>query len=148
MVTRKPLYWAIRGKAEQLEPFSETGVPLIIVLANPGGAEVDLGQSELAATMFGGPGTGTPSAFSVESVLGAKCVVHEPGYGVFCGTDSSGKPQNLWPHISGVATLDHGISYYDLAGYRLGSGAPVPDDWFAGPLDRRFGFDVDGIIFG
>lgn len=98
--------------------------------------------------MFGGPTTEASGLWGVESALDGAGLVHEPGYGVFCGTDSSGEPQNLWPHISGIAALDYGITYYDLAGYRLGSGPPVPDDWFTGALDRRFGFDADGIVFG
>lgn len=147
-MTRKRLYWAIRGKAEQLEPFSETGVPIFIVLANPGGAEVDLGQRELTATMFGGPTNGTPNAYSVESLLGAKRVVHEPGFGVFCETHCRAKPVNRWPHISGVAVLEQGVTYYDLSGYRLGSGPSVPDSWFTGPQDQRIGFDADGLSFG
>jgi hypothetical protein len=58
------------------------------------------------------------------------------------------RPAGRWPHISGIAALDDGITYYDLSGYGLGSGPPVPDDWFTGALDRRFGFDADGIVFG
>jgi hypothetical protein len=43
--------------------------------------------------------------------------------------------------------LDRGITYYDLAGYRLGSGPAVPAEWFTGPLDRRFCFADDGLTF-
>jgi hypothetical protein len=147
IVTRKPLFYGIKEKAKQLEEFSVTGLPLIIGLTNPRGADVSLQPPELIATMFGAPTSVTASAWHVESTVATR-LSHEPGYGVFCGTDSDGQPTNRWPHISGIAVLTHGVDYYDLAGYRLGSGSAVPNDWFTGPHDRRFRFEKNGITFG
>jgi hypothetical protein len=143
-VWRKPLYYAIKEKAHQLKEFSATGVPLIIVLANPRGAEVNLESSVLVSTMFGEPMDPASDFRGVESAIGATRTFHKPGYGVFCGTDSKGQPRNRRPHISGIAVLEEGISYFDLAGYWLGSGPPVPDNWFTGLCDRRFGFEDGG----
>jgi hypothetical protein len=42
---------------------------------------------------------------------------------------------------------EYGVTYYDLSGYGLGHGVPVPEDWFDGPRDRRFAFDATGTAF-
>jgi len=48
----------------------------------------------------------------------------------------------------GPKGFDHAITFYDLAGYPLGAGPPVPADWFSGPRDSRFAFDAAGETFG
>lgn len=199
-VTRRPVYYAIKEKAEQLAPFSCTETPLVIALANPHGADVVLDEHEMTAVMFGEVSFHMPVNSRGEGNLEASQNVAEAGYGVFRGTDSEGRPLNRWPHVSGVAVLgafdryaefqradlsqyvgsrdpgsrqeelnvvaewrgtpvarreapgpegfDYTVTYFDLAGYELGSGPAVPDDWFAGPRDKRLGFDAAGISFG
>lgn len=48
----------------------------------------------------------------------------------------------------GPLGFDYAVTYYDLAGYALGSGAAVPAEWFDGERDQRLGFDSTGRVFG
>jgi hypothetical protein len=41
----------------------------------------------------------------------------------------------------------YSVTYYDLDRYALGHGPPVPGNWFDGPRDRRFAFDLTGTVF-
>jgi hypothetical protein len=47
-------------KADQLRPLAGLGVPLVIVLANPLGADVILDGQHVIAGMFGNPGFSIP----------------------------------------------------------------------------------------
>jgi hypothetical protein len=105
-IMRRPLYYGMGEKAKQLEPFADVGLPLVIALTNTTGAEVDLGDHEMTSAMFGEVSVAMPLDASVgEADVGAAHHVSEPGFGVFCGTDSMDQPVNRWPHVSGVAVF-------------------------------------------
>ena len=200
-VTRRPIFAALKEKAEQLEPFAVTGEPLVIALANTGTSDVFLDDHHMRSAMFGDLAVSIPidqPGPANADLPPARTIVH-PGYGAFCATDSVQTPCNPQPHVSGVAVVKrhdlyrefqradlrrfiaarkprdheervdvgtawletavargrgdgpsgfaHSVTYYDLGGYALGHGPPVPAEWFGGPRDRRFAFDSGGTNF-
>ena len=48
--------------ARQLKPLAERGIPLVVVLANPHGADVSLEPEDVMAAMYGGPAYSIPIA--------------------------------------------------------------------------------------
>jgi hypothetical protein len=190
-VTHRPIFYALKKKAEQLEPFAITGEPPLIALANTGTSDVSLDDHHVQAAMFGDLSISLPiprpGQANADLQVQAKI---NPGYGAFCATDSTGAPRNPRPHVSGVAVLrrhdlaaefrrddlrrylderepqshderlqafvswsetpigrdevdgpsgyEYAVTFYDLGGYGLGHGPPVPDDWFSATRDRRF----------
>lgn len=50
--------------------------------------------------------------------------------------------------VEGPTGYDFQVSVYDLNGYGLGHGPPVPDGWFNGERDKRYRFDATGATFG
>jgi hypothetical protein len=100
----------IREKAEQLRPFAELGIPLVIVLANPLGADVMLDSHHVSAAMFGNPSV----RFQVDSgagglVAGTAMHVALEDYGVFRSPVVHGDQiagwENRFPYVSAVAVV-------------------------------------------
>ena len=155
-----------------MKPLADSGRPLVIVLANPGGAWVGLWPQEIVWAMYGDPAF----AFSVDAQTGD--AVDEGGF----ITTRNGKLRNDHPYISAVAVVsqrDRAIDFYDelVAGmggasadekwqainaakdrgevpeghyhrldvYRTMSAraAPVPGELFNGPKDRLFEYDEE-----
>lgn len=168
----RPVRYKIRAAARQLKPLADSGRPLVIVLANPGGAWVGLWPQEIVWAMYGDPAF----AFSVDAQTGD--AVDEGGF----ITTRNGKLRNDHPYISAVAVVsqrDRAIDFYDqlVAGmggasadekwqainaakdrgevpeghyhrldvYRTMSAraAPVPGELFNGPKDRLFEYDEE-----
>jgi hypothetical protein len=109
----------IREKAEQLRPFAELRVPLIVVLANPLAADVMLDSRHVTAAMFGNPSV----RFQVDSSTGglaadtAMRVVLED-YGVFRSPVMDDGPhivgwENTFPYVSAVAVVHERLNSMD-----------------------------------
>jgi hypothetical protein len=205
-VNLKPIFAAIKEKADQLLPFAVTGLPLIVALANTGESDVILDQHHLFSAMFGDIAIKVPVAMSADVDTASLPPAHQefqPGYGAFCAT-KDGEPINPRPHVSAVIVVlcrdryaawryadrdrfieeeggpvadddyderiarnsawlktpigrhqvegptgyDFQVSVYDLNGYGLGHGPPLPDGWFNGARDKRYRFDATGANFG
>jgi hypothetical protein len=107
-VTRRPVFYAVKEKAAQLDPFASTGVPLIVALTNPGGSDVILDEHHLYASMFGDLAVSVPVPRKADVNAGALPPPHmevQPGYGAFCATRSNGTPYNPRPHVSAVIVV-------------------------------------------
>jgi hypothetical protein len=157
-VDRAPIARALRDKADQLAPFAVTGAPLVIVLARAPGSDLSLGSDDVQEAMFGGlvERFFVPLAEGVE-VPPRRSEFAVGKHAVFRTPDGQGGLANPRPHISAVVVVfrhdfgprpAHGVDVYDLNRYVLGHGPPLPEDWFSGPLDSRFGFNDDGTGFG
>ncbi len=102
----RPVRYKIRAAARQLKTLAGSGRPLVIVLANPGGAWVGLSPQEIVWAMYGDPAF----VFSVAARTGE--AVDEGGF----ITTANGKLRNDHPYISAVAVVsqrDRAIDYYD-----------------------------------
>lgn len=98
---------ALFEKAKQLEPFGGLGLPLIVVLSNPLGADVVLDAHHVPAAMFGNLSVRIP----IDPALGGAPAGIQPhlaleDYGVFrspvrVAGQSVGRT-NRHPHLSGV----------------------------------------------
>ena len=168
----RPVRYKIRAAARQLKPLAGSGRPLVIVLANPGGAWVGLSPREIVWAMYGDPAF----AFSVDSRTGE--AMDEGGF----ITTANGKLRNDHPYISAVAVVsqrDRAVDFYDelVSGMGEASGeekmraiiaakdrgevpdghyhrldvyrtmsahaAPLPGQLFDGPKDRLFEYDEE-----
>ena len=86
---------------EQLRPFKDVGVPLVVVLANPHHKHVPLGADDMTRSLFGTTdsivvpvGGGPGDARRVSSGVGALCVV-----------DAAGQLANPHPYLSAVVVV-------------------------------------------
>jgi hypothetical protein len=158
-VTRRPIYYAIKEKAEQLEPFASTGVPLVVALTNPGGSDVILDQQHLYASMFGDVQISIPVALKGRdpASLPPPSTTIDPGYGAFCATKQDGTPYNPRPHVSAVVVVIRrdryaAWRYADRDRFIEEVGGPVAQDdyderiarnsaWLKTPVGRH---EVDG----
>jgi hypothetical protein len=168
----RPVRNKIRAAAKQLKPLADVGRPLVIVLANPGGAWVGLSPREMVWAMYGDPAF----AFTVDAETGE--AVDEGGF----ITTRNGKLRNDHPYISAVTVVferERAVDFYDellsamdgasadekmraihnaqdrgevpeghyhrLDVYRTMSvQAPrLPGELFSGPKDRLFEFDAE-----
>jgi hypothetical protein len=109
-VLYKPLRWALVEKAEQLRPLAGAAVPLVIVFANPLGADVILDDHHVAAAMFGNASFRIP----IDPVLGgmpegAQGQRALENYGVFRSPVLRDGQVEHWmnrhPHVSAVAVV-------------------------------------------
>jgi hypothetical protein len=101
---------AMTGTArEQLLPFAGLGVPLVIVLANPHGADVSLDDEHVALAIMGNPkfriavGPNAPPDAEGEYIAA--------DYGAFISVLKDGSVENRNPHVSAVVVVherDHG----------------------------------------
>jgi hypothetical protein len=123
----KPLRWAMLEKADQLRPLSEAGIPLVIVLANPLGADVMLDAHHITAAMFGNGAFRIPidlaTGGAVEGAQG-EWVLEE--YGVFRSLKRGDRQQreNRHPHVSAIVVVHerrHASDWRDqvLSRYRV-----------------------------
>ena len=108
----------IREKAEQLRPFAGLRVPLVVVLANPLGADVMLDSHHVSAAMFGNPSF----RFQVDSTTGglaADTAMHMmlEDYGVFRSPVMDGAQiggwENRFPYVSAVAVVHERLNSTD-----------------------------------
>ena len=168
----RPVRNKIRAAAKQLKPLAVSGRPLVIVLANPGGAWVGLSSREMVWAMYGDPAF----SFTVDSATGEP--VDTAGFIV----TRNGKLRNDHPYVSAVAVVfqrERAVDFYDelVAGmeeataddkmrainaakdrgevphghyhrldvYRTMSpqAARLPAELFNGPKDRLFEFDSE-----
>lgn len=109
-IALKPLRWALVEKAIQLAPLASLGVPLMIALANPLGADVFLDKHHITAAMFGNPSFRIP----IDPTTGGAPESAEmhwalEDYGVFRSPIRPyAEPQhweNRHPHISAVLVV-------------------------------------------
>jgi hypothetical protein len=124
-LSEKEVYGALRfglvEKAEQLRPLANAGVPLVIVLANPLGADVMLDAHHMQAAMWGNPRWVIP----IDTATGAAPKGTEPtwqleDYGVFASpVFVDGKIadwENRNPHISSILVVherEHSMDWRD-----------------------------------
>jgi hypothetical protein len=106
--------WAMSNTArEQLLPFAGLDVPLVIVLANPLGADVHLDQEHVALAIMGNP------KFSI--AVGPGAPPNDPGqyiaehYGAFISV-RIGEVVNHHPHVSGVVVVHERENRQDWVG--------------------------------
>lgn len=132
-----PLQSSIRKAAGQLAPFAAVGIPLVIVVTNPLGADVDFDPDDVVSALFG------QVKLSID--------IEEPHrtQPTFSGEDGAvlhrtaeGGVVNRLPHVSAVVAL-YGVAgfervdVYDLAGARYFSGTRLPAMMFDGKGARR-----------
>lgn len=192
-----PLRSAIWEKAQQLRPYAEAGLPLLIVLANPLLADVMLDEHHVVAAMWGNPGFVIPiDTASGGPVEGQAAHWKLEDYGAFASPvpGEQGRWINRHPHVTAVVIVHERPRSRDwidaimarhrtsddsfeaateaaLAGmrevraaaargeepageyqwvsvYEVGgeAGVPLPDGWFDGPRDERFG--IEGAGYG
>jgi hypothetical protein len=97
-------------KAKQLRPFAETDAALLIVVANPLGADVMLDDHHVTPAMFGNPGFVIPIDTSTGGPPeGAQMHWRLEDYGVFTSpVEENGEVvgrENRHPHISAVVVV-------------------------------------------
>jgi hypothetical protein len=113
-LSAKTVYGALRSgifeKARQLRPLAGAGVPLLVVLANPLGADVMLDAHHVQAAMWGNPGY----VFRVDGQTGEPAPEFPPfmrlqDYGVFARPVMDGDRivgwENRHPHVSAVVVV-------------------------------------------
>lgn len=119
---------AMYEKAQQLRPFSGSGVPLLIVLANPLGKLVPLDDWHVQVAMWGNAAVSIP----IDTTTGGPADGHEPylqleNYGAFASpvkeADEIVGWENRHPHITAVVVVHERLYSADwreeiLARYR------------------------------
>lgn len=105
-------------KAEQLSPLADVGVPLLIVLANPLGADVMLDPHHVQAAMWGNPGFVIPiDTRTGGPVQGGHAHWRLEDYGVFASpVVEDGKVvswENRHPHVSAVVVVHERLHAMD-----------------------------------
>jgi hypothetical protein len=192
-----PLRLGLIEKANQLRPFADAGLPLLIVVANPIGADVMLDDHHVMAAMFGNPGFVIPIDPRIGGAPeGAEMHWRLQDYGVFRSPLFEGGEIRDWvnrnAHVSAVVVAherEHSVdwrekilsrhratdrtidaasvaaleafreidaaiargeepvgSYRWVTVYEVDSheAQPLPDQWFAGARDERYGFLSNG----
>ena len=138
----KPVRWALVEKAKQLLPLADARVPLVIVLANPRGADVILDQGHITAAMFGNASV----RFPIDPRIGGMPEGAQPhlaleDYGVFRSPVLRDGRIVAWenrnPHVSAVAVVCERLHSTDwreciLDGYRS------VDDTMEAGIDAMF----------
>jgi hypothetical protein len=162
-VSAKEEFGPIRSKVtqtaqEQLRPFRGLAVPLVIVLANPLNADVDLDFYTVAHALLGNPKLrishkpGMPPdslPAPVAEDYGALISIQEDGTVNHHPFVSAVVTVHQWPP-TGVATEDsyRWVHVYDVSSNptRPGfSGTPLPRHIFNGPRDHWWGFTDEGF---
>lgn len=90
---------------EQLKAFAGLGVPLVVVLTNPLGADVQLDFFHVAHAILGNPTYTVP--IGPEGAVGEGRMIAE-NYGAFVSTGPEGAPTKLvnhHPHVSAVVVI-------------------------------------------
>ena len=170
-VVLQPVRNKIRAAARQLKPLADSGMPLVVVLANPVHAVVPLGPREIVWAMYGDPAF----RFAVDPRTGGPA-----DDGRFIVT-RNGKLRNDHPYISAILVVserEHAVDFYEQMAARNAhltanakmdliygardagevpegsyhrvdvfttmspAAVPLPDTLFDGPNDRRFEFDA------
>lgn len=117
------VYGALRSgifeKAQQLRPLAGAGLPLVVVLANPLGADVMLDDAHVQGAMWGNPGFVIP----IDTSTGGRSEGHAAywkleDYGVFASpvVADGGKVMN-WvnrhPHVTAVVVVHERLNSTD-----------------------------------
>ena len=128
----KSLRSALVEKAKQLRPLDGAGLPLVIVLANPLGADVILDEHHVTAAMFGNPSFNIPiDPATGGAPEGAQMHWALENYGVFCSPVFDGGEIRSWenrnPHISAVAVVHERLYSTDWREEVVGRYPPAND---------------------
>jgi hypothetical protein len=139
---------------EQLSPFQGLGVPLVVVLADPLNADVQLDSYSVAHALLGNPKV----TFSVgpEGPTDAPVTEKAEDYGALISIQPDGKIVNHHPFVSAIVVVEQWppsavvsedscrwVHVYDVSdnptppGF---NGAPLPRAVFSGARDRWYGF--------
>lgn len=100
-----PVREKVHQGARQMRELSGSGMPLVVVLANPQGMFIPLTTSDVIYALYGNPGY----SFKVDPLTGG--AVTEPA--AFAGRD--GEITNDHPYLSGVLVLRHRTKAQDFA---------------------------------
>jgi len=109
---------AMVDKARQLEPFAESGNPLVIVLANPRQVHVALDEHHVVAAMFGNPKFSIPVDTTGDGVPPGPATYLVEDYGAFISLERDGGEERFvarHPHISAVAIVHERTYEQDFA---------------------------------
>jgi hypothetical protein len=90
----------VEDAAEQLAPFSSTGLPLVAVLANPRHLFVPLGADDMTRTLFG-----TSDTIQIAARGPAIPRRVSSGTGALARRDPGGELYNPYPHLSAVVVV-------------------------------------------
>lgn len=173
----KPVRSQIRRAASQLKPLAGSGLPLMVVIANPHGAWVDTSDRQVIAAMFGDPTV----AFTINTETGAAEGDARFEFG------RNGKLRADHPYISAVGFVreraraadvtdkirrqladaspkermaatheaeargelpDGAYHRMDVFGTVSPDALPVPDGLFDAPMDRLFAYDPEAGMYG
>jgi hypothetical protein len=139
-------------KAKQLRPLAGAGVPLLVVLANPLGADVMLDAHHVQAAMWGNPGYVIP----IDTTTGGSAEAHEAywkleDYGAFASpVIDAGRIvgwENRHPHVTAVVVVHerlHSADWRDEMFQRH----PPADNSFEAATDATLEAikDINGVI--
>jgi hypothetical protein len=137
-----PLQSSIRKAGGQLAPFATVGIPLVIVVTNPLGADVDFDPDDVVAALLGQ----VKLRIDIEQPHGTQPIFSGKDGAVLHRT-AEGDVVNRLPHVSAVVAL-YGLAgfervdVYDLAGALSFSGTHLPETMFDGEGARRYGFEA------
>lgn len=106
-----PLRSALVEKALQLRPLANLGMPLVIVVGNPLGADVMLDEMHVRGAMFGNPMWSIPIDRATGGPAGPAHFGNRD-YGAFCSL-VDGEFVNLHPHVSAVAVAHERLNSRD-----------------------------------
>jgi hypothetical protein len=138
----KPIRSQIRQAATQLKPLADSGMPLVVVIANPYGARVLTEPRHVICAMYGDLAVGLP----VNPAVGAA----DADAAVYVA-DRNGKLTNDHPYISAVVVVrePNGRNAHRVDVFLAASATAVvlPETFFDGPDDRVFAFDAGSSAF-
>lgn len=173
----KPVRSQIRRAAVQLKPLADSGLPLMVIIANPHRAWVDTEDRQVIAAMFGDPmvsmtiNTKTGTAESDprfefgrngklradHPYISAVGFVRERARASDAIDDirrrlADAQPQERVAAIHAAqdrGELPEGV-YHRMDVFRTASpeAAPIPDGLFDAPMDRLFAYDPEAGTYG
>jgi hypothetical protein len=108
---------ALVDKARQLEPFAESGIPLVIVLSNPQHVFVGLDDHHVIAAMFGNPKVSIPVDTTGRGVPPGPATHLAEDYGAFVSLQRGEDGERFvarHPHVSGVVIVHERTNEQDF----------------------------------
>lgn len=175
VLSDKQVFGAVRNQldaaARQLRPLAERGLPLVVVLANPRGADVSLDPEDVMAAMYGSPAFSIPvgpegaagegtyflnrdGAYTAKAAyISAVVTLHEWGADQEWADREVKRFEDAWEFLRWAdeerraGRVPEGsrrfVHVFHTASAAVGQATPLPETMFNGPDDAAWAV-VDG----